>query len=108
MQPVDAHVGNLNDGILTVEFQGKRCDGVSVGMATEGGDAVPRAKKLIVQLAVFGTGNDIDLWDEGDDGNEQGWLEDEQPFLDDVGEDLEESCEASDPVSVINPTGSRD
>ncbi|CDM60654.1 MULTISPECIES: hypothetical protein [Rhizobium] len=88
---------------------------MSVRMATDGSldhdGAVLRAKELMVQLAVLGTENDKDLKGEGN-GNEQGSLEDEQPFLEVAAEGPEEgrgdTVEASDPVSVINPTGSRD
>lgn len=60
MQLLDTHVGNLNDGTVTVEFQGEGGELVSVRMATDGsldGDsAVLRAKELMVQLTSFEDG----------------------------------------------------
>lgn len=57
MQLIDTHVGDLNAGLITVEFRGEGGEMVSVKMAANDGldsDAgVDHAKALMVQLTTF-------------------------------------------------------
>lgn len=56
MQLIDTHVGNTNDGMMTVEFRGEGGELVSVKMAAdaiEGDAAINHAKAIMVQLTTF-------------------------------------------------------
>lgn len=56
MQLLDTNVGNPNDGLITVDFEGEGGERVSVRMAAadlQGEAAIHRAKAMMVQLATF-------------------------------------------------------
>lgn len=74
MQVLDTHIGNVIDGMVTVEFRGEGGELVSVRMASDGsleGDAAVRhAKAVLVQVTAFGADPDVTndevVSDEGD------------------------------------------
>lgn len=74
MQVIDTHIGNVVDGMVTVEFRGEGGELVSVRMASDGsldGDAAVRhAKALLVQVTAFGAEQDGAKNDELLDGGE--------------------------------------
>lgn len=73
MQLIDTHVGNANDGMITVEFRGEGGELVAVKMSSagdvQGEAAVTRAKALMVQLTTFADDRDTsqDAWDRSQD-----------------------------------------
>jgi hypothetical protein len=77
MQLIDTHVGDLNTGLITVEFRGEGGEMVSVKMAANGLDsdaAVDHAKALMVQLTTFADDRDSaqDEWERSVDDEELG------------------------------------
>lgn len=76
MQLIDTHVGNANDGMITVEFSGEGGELVAVTMISagdvQGEAAVTRAKALMVQLTTFADGRDTsqDSWEHSQDDAE--------------------------------------
>jgi hypothetical protein len=78
MQLIDTHVGDLNAGLITVEFRGEGGEMVSVKMAANDGldsnAAVDHAKALMVQLTTFADDRDPaqDEWERSEDDQDGG------------------------------------
>lgn len=75
MQLIDTHVGDTEDGMMTVEFRGQGGELVSVTMTTgamEGDAAINRAKAIMVQLTTFAEDRDSALgeWSRSDGDSE--------------------------------------
>ncbi|MDR7144949.1 hypothetical protein [Rhizobium sp. BE258] len=62
MQLIETHIGNLNDGMITVEFRGEGDELVAVKLASDGsldGDAAVRhAKAVLIQITTFSDDRD--------------------------------------------------
>ncbi len=62
MQLIETHIGNLNEGMITVEFRGDGDELVTVKLASDGsldGDAAVRhAKAVLVQITTFSDDRD--------------------------------------------------
>ncbi|WP_426131280.1 hypothetical protein [Pararhizobium sp. PWRC1-1] len=78
MQLIDTHVGDLNAGLITVEFRGEGGEMVSVKMAAnddlDSDSAVDHAKALMVQLTTFADDRDPaqDEWERSKDEDDGG------------------------------------